>query len=83
MIHTLKTIPPFFDHVRNGDKTFELRKNDRPFKVGDTLVLQEYDPTKDEFTGCEEKRRITYILVDWTGLDRDFVILGLESILSD
>lgn len=41
--HGLKTIQPYFDQVKNGTKTAELRKNDRDFKVGDYILLQEYE----------------------------------------
>ena len=43
--HDLKTLPVYFDAVLRGDKTFEVRKNDRDFQTGDTLVLKEWDPT--------------------------------------
>ena len=42
--HDLKTLPVYFDAVLRGDKTFEVRKNDRDFQTGDTLVLKEWDP---------------------------------------
>ena len=29
----------YYDAVANGVKTFEVRKNDREYRVGDTLVL--------------------------------------------
>lgn len=44
MIHNLKTWPEYFRAVRNREKTFELRFNDRDFKVGDVLLLQEFNP---------------------------------------
>lgn len=44
-LHSLKTLPVYFAAVLRGDKTFEVRKNDRNFQTGDTLVLREYDPT--------------------------------------
>lgn len=40
--HQLKTINPFFTDVWEGRKTFEIRYNDRDFKVGDILWLEEY-----------------------------------------
>lgn len=66
MVHMLKTLPNYFEAVRCGNKTFEIRKNDRNFQIGDTLVLQEYLDTQNTqsiggFTGREISRRITYI----------------------
>lgn len=44
MKHELKIWPQYYCRVADGSKTFEVRKNDRGFQPGDTLVLQEYDP---------------------------------------
>ncbi len=44
-IHGLKTVQPYFGQVKDGTKTAELRKNDRDFKVGDYLLLQEFEVT--------------------------------------
>lgn len=41
--HTLKLNDRYFDAVANGIKTFEIRKDDRGFRVGDTLVLYRVD----------------------------------------
>lgn len=51
MLHALKTIQPYFDMVKSGNKTFELRKDDRPYNEGDKVVLQEWDGEK--YTGQE------------------------------
>ena len=45
MKHELKIWPQYFERVRDGSKTFEIRKNDRGFQFGDEVVLREYDPT--------------------------------------
>ena len=39
MIHELKTWAPYFDAVKRGEKTFEVRKDDRGFQRGDTVRL--------------------------------------------
>jgi hypothetical protein len=77
-IHKLKTWPVYFQSVLDGSKPFEVRVNDRDFKVGDRLDLMEYDPDAEEYTGRHCHRFITYILglnpfIDLQGN----VILGL------
>jgi uncharacterized protein DUF3850 len=49
MIHELKCWPEFFDALWNGRKTFEVRRNDRNYRVGDTLSLHEW--VNDHKTG--------------------------------
>lgn len=39
--HELKTDPRPFEAVFVGSKTFEIRKNDRDFQVGQILLLRE------------------------------------------
>jgi len=48
MIHELKTWPEYFEQVRNGNKPFEVRKNDRYFSEGDEVLLKEFIPEDDE-----------------------------------
>lgn len=43
--HELKCHPNEFDAILRGDKTVEMRLNDRDYQTGDTLHLREYDPT--------------------------------------
>jgi len=50
MHHDLKTWPCYYEHVARGNKTFELRENDRGFQSGDTVSLNEYDPTMESLT---------------------------------
>lgn len=38
--HILKCHPVYFDAIERGDKTFEIRRDDRGFQKGDTLILQ-------------------------------------------
>ena len=58
-VHELKIITKYFEAVEEGVKTFEIRKNDRGFEVGDYLLLKDF---KDgEFTGNEILQRIAFI----------------------
>ena len=43
-LHELKTVQPYFDMVWDGEKPYEIRKNDRDYEVGDLLWLREYNP---------------------------------------
>jgi len=80
MTHALKTWPEFFEQVAKGNKPFELRKDDRPFKEGDTVILQEYDPKEEKYTGKELEFQIDYILRDQPkmGLKLGYCIFGLK-----
>lgn len=62
MVHPLKTWPEFFQHIITGTKTFELRKNDRGFMPGDTLLLREYDPLREAYTGRDVEALVTYMV---------------------
>jgi len=76
MEHDLKILPEYFEPVLEGKKNFELRKNDRNYKVGDTLLLREWYANK--YTGREVKRKVTYILEKAVGIDTRYVILAME-----
>lgn len=77
--HELKIWPEYFSAVASGKKRFELRKNDRDFKVGDTLILSEFDPNKNAFTGNAKRVRVTYLLAGPSfGLAEGFCILSFR-----
>lgn len=91
--HELKLWPEYFEQVRNGRMRFQLRRNDRDFKVGDHLLLKEWDPaggTKQPdqclMTGAYTDRgilvRVDYIMDDAHrfGLDPDYVIMSISLI---
>ena len=44
MEHELKCWPEFFARLKTGAKRVEIRKNDRDYKVGDELILKEWNP---------------------------------------
>lgn len=77
-VHDVKLGTTFFDDVKTGRKTFELRKNDRGYKKGDIIVMHEYkDGTT---TGRTIEKKIVYMLEDFTGLEDGYCILGLGEV---
>lgn len=42
MTHAVKCLPEYFAAAESGLKSFEVRKNDRSYKVGDYLALNEF-----------------------------------------
>ena len=79
-IHKLKLNDKYYEDSERGIKTFEIRKNDRNYKIGDVLELREY--VKDirglaYYTGNVHWKIITYILDDGLYLAPGYVCLGL------
>jgi len=81
MIHELKCDPKYFRRVYEGQKMFEVRKNDRDYQVGDTIRLMEYDRGKQEYSEREILLKITYVLtsVDYPdGIKDGYCVLSLK-----
>ena len=77
--HELKCHPKYLRRVADGSKTFEIRKDDRDYQVGDVLMLKEYDPEKgwpDHGSYDVVCAEITYI----TGYRQydGYVVLGIK-----
>lgn len=79
-VHNLKIWTQFFTDVKSGAKPFEVRKNDRDYEVGDTLILDEFDPNTEKYTGAWIPKLVTYKLDDPRFVKEGFVILGLQDI---
>ena len=84
--HPLKVWPIYFNAVRSGEKTFEIRENDRNFQRGDILHLREWDPDaakvvqhggqSQPYTGRDCYMRVTYVT---TFSQKDgFVVMAIE-----
>ena len=75
--HNLKTWPPYFQNILDGLKTFEIRRNDRDFQVGDQLELHEFEPGHDGgITGRSVLVEVTY-MTDWNQRD-GYVVMGIR-----
>ena len=59
MIHELKIRKEYYEAILSGKKRFEIRKDDRPFREGDYLILKVYQ--NDTFTGEEITCKVSYI----------------------
>jgi hypothetical protein len=89
--HELKTWPQYFQCLLSGQKTFEVRKDDRGYQSGDLLVLCEFDPndckhhltectlTCQAYSGREMRFRIGFIYrhaPDWLDCG-EYVVMSL------
>lgn len=68
-IHDKKLIQPYFDDVWNGNKTFEIRKNDCDYQIGDFLILHEFDKKTDKYTGDWILTKIIYKIENFVGIE--------------
>mgnify|MGYP002566296071 CR=1 FL=1 len=75
-VHYIKCEKEFFSDVVGGYKSFEIRKNDRGYKVGDTLEMLEFKDGKN--TGRMIRAEVTYLLEGYTGLEDGYCILGIS-----
>ena len=84
--HTLKVWPEFFDAIHEGVKTWEFRRDDRGFRVGDVLVLRCWSPSTgymriSDTAGDYKAQRVTvtYILHGGRlGVPEGFCIMSIE-----
>lgn len=79
MRHDLKTWPPQFSAVLGGHKKYEIRVNDRNFQEGDELMLQEWDPKAQRYTGRHVLTTVTYMTPGGKfGLPPNLVVMSLQ-----
>lgn len=76
--HNKKLIQPYFDDVWNGNKTFEIRKNDCDYQVGDLLILREFDKKTDKYTGDWIMTKIIYKIENFVGIEEGYCILEIK-----
>ena len=80
--HDLKTWTEPFTAVWDGRKTYEVRKNDRDYRVGDELVLREwlgYSPDECCYSGRVVYARVEYMTRGGTfGLPADLCVMSLH-----
>lgn len=76
--HDLKLAPQYYGFVCAGLKNFEIRKNDRDYRVGDTVTFYEWDPYNGYSGAKTRKVTICYVLKDVPeyGLADGYCIFG-------
>lgn len=75
--HELKIFPEYLEAILDETKTFEVRKNDRNYKVNDILMLREWNKYKG-YTGRWITAKISYILDNPDYCKDGFIILGIK-----
>lgn len=86
-IHKVKSWTFFFNAILTGNRTSDIRDTvDRRYKVGDLMILQEWDPVKGAYTGREQPVEITYIQTNHSNpcaisdkaLSDDYAVLSIK-----
>jgi hypothetical protein len=76
--HELKCKPEYFGPLLTGEKTSEVRENDRDYQVGDRLIIQEFNSrTISGYTGRAVSKYVTHVLRDFPAVDSNYVVLSL------
>lgn len=78
IVHKLKILPKYFAAVCAGTKRAELRKNDRAYRAGDVLILEEALPGSD-MTGKSVCVRITHV-ADVSDYAPGYVLLSIAPV---
>ena len=56
-----KCWPEYFEAMFLGKKNYEFRLDDFEINEGDTLILEEWDPKTEQYTGRKIERKVTYV----------------------
>ena len=87
-LHELKIKHEYLVDIARGVKTFELRKNDRDYQVGDLIRFIDIKQSDSDKCDCDiyidkdTLYKIIYILKDVPqyGLDKDYCILAIKKV---
>ena len=84
MLHRIKLSEDFAEAVLNGDKSFEIRKNDRGYQKGDTVVFTVVERDNPVFEVAKHPLNgrlfeITYVISGW-GLRDGYVAFGIRKV---
>lgn len=88
IIHKVKSWTHLFQAAKSGAKRHDFRDaTERDYKVGDHMLLQEFDHVKGEYTGDELLVHITYktdrmtpCALSSNGLAQNLCVLSIEKV---
>lgn len=82
MIHNVKIKKRYADAVVSGDKTFEVRENDRDYHVGDIVqfsALSNLDNVAISHPINDKRYEITYLLTGW-GIENGWCVFSIREV---
>lgn len=77
--HKIKIHPEHFSYVVSGLKTAEVRFNDRDYKEYDVILMEEFDPKTEKYTGRCARVVVSHVLSGY-GLKKKFVCISFKVI---
>jgi len=84
--NVLKTVDRYWDAVADGTKTFEVRKNDRAFQKGDTLILERWEYDNRKVLSLSWPKRLISVKVAYLlqggqfGIEPAYCVLGFKKV---
>jgi hypothetical protein len=76
-LHELKLAQPYYNQVKNESKRFEVRKNDRDFKISDHLLLREWSEVEG-YSGNYLICEVLTILENENYCKRGYIIMSIS-----
>jgi len=76
--HDLKVISPHWESLQLNLKNFEVRKNDRGFKVGDGLCLRHWEDGEYVVNEAPQYFIVEYVTSFPDGIKDGYVVMGLS-----
>lgn len=80
-LHFIKIFEQYYKKILTREKTFELRKDDRGYQIGDILGFKVIDENKNELKYPSKLFEITYILknpLNVGGLEKDYAVMSIK-----
>lgn len=77
IVHNVKLWTEYFHDALTGQKSFEVRRNDRDYREGDLLILWEYNRASKTVTGGRFVAKVGHVVRNFPGLKKGWCVFGL------